>query len=210
MFYANFFIAKGMILQRFRSGKDNVGGGNGGNRGNAAKGAKGGKGGKCGNGRGMSNDYRKNYEHAHLILKNLWLGNMQAARDSDFIRENNIRFVLNCTKDIPNYHENEPWGPSYYRIPVDDSLMKKDFIVMTEYLFHVVPYLSLMLAKGITIFVHCYAGMQRSACVVAALLVRHQMPLYKAIEFIQKRRRIAFTPQVNFIDSLLLYTVNNQ
>jgi protein-tyrosine phosphatase len=52
--------------------------------------------------------------------------------------------------------------------------------------------------------------MQRSACVVAALLVRHQMPLYKAIEFIQKRRKIAFTPQVNFIDSLLLYTVNNQ
>ena len=154
--------------------------------------------------------YRENYEDAHLIVKNLWLGNIKAARDKDFLRENNIRFVLNCTKDIPNYYEQQPWGPSYYRIPVDDSLLKKDFIVMTDYLFHVIPYLSIMLSKGITILIHCYAGMQRSACVVAALLVRHRLPLHQAIQFIQNRRKVAFTPQVNFIDSLLLYTLNNQ
>lgn len=155
-------------------------------------------------------DYRKNYDHAHLILKNLWLGNMQAARDPNFIKQNNIRFVLNCTKDIPNYHENSSLGVRYFRIPVDDSLMKKDFIVMTDYLFNVVPLLTRLLSNGVNVLVHCYAGMQRSACVVAALLVRNKVPLHKAIAYIKNRRKVAFTPQINFIDSLLLYALNNQ
>jgi hypothetical protein len=155
-------------------------------------------------------DYRKDYDHAHMILKNLWLGNMQAAKDIDFIKSNNIRFILNCTKDIPNFFQDSNVGIRYFRIPVDDSLMKKDFIIMTDYLFNVVPLLSRLLSNNVTVLVHCYAGMQRSACVVAALLVRNKVPLQQAVSYIKNKRKVAFTPQINFIDSLLLYALNNQ
>lgn len=145
---------------------------------------------------------------AHLILKNLWLGNLEAAQDHDFLTKSGIKLVINCTKDLPNYHENDK-NIQYIRIPVDDSLLKKDFIVMTDYLFHIIPYLDQVLKNNISVLIHCYAGMQRSACVVAAYLIKNKVPLYKAIHFIQKKRNIAFTPQINFIDSLLLFAVNH-
>jgi hypothetical protein len=145
---------------------------------------------------------------AHLILKNLWLGNLDAAQDRDFLTKNGIRLVINCTNDLPNYHENDK-NINYIRIPVDDSLLKKDFMIMTEYLFRIIPYLDEMLKSNVPVLIHCYAGMQRSACVVAAYLIKNKVPLYKAIHFIQKKRNIAFTPQINFIDSLLLFAVNH-
>lgn len=145
-------------------------------------------------------------KNAHEIIPNLWLGNKDAARDADFLRQNKIGLVVNCSNDIKNFYEK---NIEYIRIPVDDSLQNKDFVIMTNHLFPVVPYIDYYLNKNVPVFVHCFAGMQRSASVIAAyLLYKFKIPLYQTIIYIQKKRNIAFTPQINFIDSLLIYDYN--
>jgi len=109
------------------------------------------------------------------IIPRLWLGNYKAAIDKDFLKTNNIDFILNCTPNMPLY--NQIYSPSEinnietYRIPVNDSLLERDFILMEKYFKIVVP----LLVKKYTlqkrrILIYCHAGKQRSAIVVAALL----------------------------------------
>ena len=49
------------------------------------------------------------------------------------------------------------------------------------------------------VLVHCHAGMQRSAAVVAiALIAMHGMKADEAMRLVRARRRIAFLPSANF------------
>lgn len=109
------------------------------------------------------------------IIPGIWLGNYKAAIDRDFLKKNKINFILNCTPNMPLY--NQIYTPSEldnietYRIPVNDSLLERDFILMEKYFKIVIP----LLVKKYTlekrrILIHCHAGKQRSAIVVAALL----------------------------------------
>jgi protein-tyrosine phosphatase len=143
---------------------------------------------------------------AHQIIPNLWLGNKVAAADASFLKGNKIAVVFNCTRDVPNFFEGKISGIKYYKLEVDDSLQKKDINIMTEFLVSYVPILDFFIKKKIPVLVHCWAGMQRSACMVAALLIYNRIKLDNAIVHIKKIRNIAFTPQINFIDSLLIFT----
>ena len=39
------------------------------------------------------------------IIPGLWLGNHQSAIDIDFLKKNNINFILNCTPNTPFFNE---------------------------------------------------------------------------------------------------------
>ena len=48
------------------------------------------------------------------------------------------------------------------------------------------------------VFVHCYAGISRSAsCVIAYLMSEHNMTFYEATSYVRKRRHIIF-PNIGF------------
>ena len=36
-----------------------------------------------------------------LIIKNLWLGNHKSSVDKDFLTKNNIKLIINLSKDLP-------------------------------------------------------------------------------------------------------------
>ena len=63
-------------------------------------------------------------ESANLIMKGLWLGDMNAAIDINFIIKNKIGAIVNCTPDVEMPFKN--YGIEYYQVPVQDSLKKKD------------------------------------------------------------------------------------
>ena len=47
--------------------------------------------------------------------------------------------------------------------------------------------------QGGTVFVHCYAGVSRSASIVCAyLMYEHKMPMFYALSLIKQKRPIAF------------------
>ncbi len=124
------------------------------------------------------------------ILPNLWLGNYKAAHDINFLLDNKIDMVINCTSNIPIIHEviNKKLKKEKYnninsfdlcsihnietfKIPVNDSLLERDFIIMEHYFKIIIP---LLLRKytveNKNILIHCHAGRQRSTIVVAALI----------------------------------------
>ena len=145
----------------------------------------------------------RNSNSADEIIPGLCLGNRVASADQTFSKDKNILTVFNCTKDIPF----NPTIPRRYRVPVDDSRQEPDISNMEEWSYEIVYKLAHEVrkatAEGSTILVHCAAGMQRSAAVVAMYLIATQnMTTDEAIAFIQSKRAIAFRPEANFEKSI--------
>jgi|APCry1669192647_1035423.scaffolds.fasta_scaffold16215_1 protein-tyrosine phosphatase len=134
------------------------------------------------------------YEDYNKIMPRLYLGNKQAAKNKDFINENGIKAILNCSKekDIPNYFCES--NIEYMRVPVDDSLKQKDF----DKMFLLMPSIVEFIHKHVDIlkqplFVHCYAGRQRSVCsIVCYLMAKHNMTPSEACKFVLNKRKEAF------------------
>ena len=138
------------------------------------------------------------------ILPNLWLSGYKYACKKSFLEEKGIRLIINCStniefaKDIPNIKK--------IRIPVNDSLQENDIDLLTIYL----PKTTLILAKYFKnmepVIVHCYAGKQRSATVIAAFLMSiTKLEPRTIIALIQSKKRNAFRPCINFSKSLNEY-----
>jgi protein-tyrosine phosphatase len=141
------------------------------------------------------------WDNAHLVLPRLWLGNKKAALDTDFLRTQHITMVVNCTKDIE--FADVPTVRIRMRVPVDDNLQATEIRNLAQWSPEIVYKIVHAYNQGQTILVHCYAGVQRSAAVVAMTLIAlRRMTADGAIQFIRACRPIAFFPAVNFIQSI--------
>jgi protein-tyrosine phosphatase len=149
--------------------------------------------------------------NADEIIPRLWLGNVRASQDEDFIQRENIDVIFNCTKDLPFLYEERRYSsttkdlpfmfniPKQYRVPVDDNLQEEEICNIELWSPEIAHKLLTMYNKGHTILVHCYAGMQRSAACVAILLIAlKHMKAEDAMNYIRSRRPVAFQPRANF------------
>lgn len=133
--------------------------------------------------------------NADEIIPRLWLGNVRASQDEDFIQRENIDVIFNCSKDLPFMFN----IPKQYRVPVDDNLQEEEIRNIELWSPEIAHKLLTMYNKGHTILVHCYAGMQRSAACVAILLIAlKHMKAEDAMNYIRSRRPVAFQPRANF------------
>jgi protein tyrosine phosphatase len=136
---------------------------------------------------------------ADVIIPNLWIGNRSASQDIHWLRGHNIQAVFNCTKDIPFAQ----LPLRFYRIPVDDNLAADEIRNMELWAPEIVVKLTREYNKGQPILVHCHAGMQRSAAVVAMFLIaKYRCTTDEAIAYIKMRRVVAFPVSVNFRKSI--------
>ena len=128
-------------------------------------------------------------------MPRLWLGNVRASQDEDFIQRENIDVIFNCSKDLPFLFS----IPKQYRVPVDDNLQEEEIRNIELWSPEIAHKLLTLYNKGHTILVHCYAGMQRSAACVAILLIAlKHMKAEDAMNYIRSRRPVAFQPRANF------------
>lgn len=116
--------------------------------------------------------YNTFFENVNQIIPRLYLGNYKAALDYNFIVDNKIDIIVNCTPNIPFIELpcQSNVNLEFIRIPVEDSLLEKDLLLMEHYFKILIPYLHTCYKENKTILIHCYAGKQRSGIVVAALL----------------------------------------
>ena len=122
-----------------------------------------------------------------------------ASMDESFLRQNGIETIFNCTKDLP-FHSSMR---RRYRVPVDDNLEEEEIRNMELWSFEIIYKLLLEYKQGNTILIHCAAGMQRSAAVVAMfLMVFTGMKHEDAMQYIKERRPIAFFKNANFLKSI--------
>ena len=136
---------------------------------------------------------------AHEIVPGLWLGNKAASRE-EWLYPNQIGAVFNCTKDLPFAQETQR---NLYRVAVDDNLQEDEIRALEHWSWEVIYKLRKEHASGKRILVHCFAGMQRSAAVVAMYLVAvHRCTTDEAIAYIKSRRPVAFMGSVNFYPAI--------
>lgn len=133
--------------------------------------------------------------NADQILPNLWLGNLKAAHDEQFLKNADIQVVFNATKDAP-FHSSIR---RRYRVPVDDNLQESEIRNMELWSYEIVYKLMKEYKEGRPILVHCHAGMQRSPAIVAMFLMTlYRMSADQAKAYIRNKRPIAFLPSANF------------
>ena len=114
--------------------------------------------------------------HANLVLPQVWLGDETASQDAAFFRAKNITFVVNATPDVPNSFQVQ--GVTYLRVPLNDPGPgqppdQEDIAKMRAWLPEIVAAMRYHISRGETILVHCHAGIQRSAAIVAAYMLKY-------------------------------------
>ena len=116
-------------------------------------------------------------KNANIIITyentNLWIGNYKAALDYDFLKNNNISVIVNCTKEIPFIYDivDKPIKLETVRIPIFDTTSDIDNKIMNDKLDYVIPFINTKFFKEHkNILVHCAAGKSRSASIVAAFM----------------------------------------
>lgn len=115
--------------------------------------------------------YNSMFAHANEIVPGLWLADYTVALDSKFIESNNIGVVVNCTPTKPFIQEQVTSNLDIIRLPVYDSQLQRDILLMEHYFNIAIPYIQKQyFTEGKNIIVHCVAGKQRSAILVAAVL----------------------------------------
>lgn len=136
---------------------------------------------------------------AHEILPGLWLGDYRASLDDAWLTSKGIKTVFNCTKDLPFSRI----ALRQYRLPVDDNLDPAEIANMRAWGPEGVSKVIGELRRGAPVLIHCYAGRQRSAALMAmTLMVVMKKSHRDAMVYIQSRRPVAFTPMPNFLPAI--------
>jgi hypothetical protein len=129
------------------------------------------------------------------MCRNLFLGNV--CDSETFGPTANV--VVNCTTDLPFL--GDPARQTQIRVPVKDN---GDDAQQDALLRHLVDLdlcarIDDALCQGRTVLVHCRAGQQRSAAVVAAYLMHAQdLTAAEAVRLVRSRKPDAFLGAVNF------------
>lgn len=145
-------------------------------------------------------------DHYDIILPNLFLGNIESSTNVDFLQDNYINSVVNCTENEPfhSYFNNE--SRSTLRIDVNDSRDPENIQRFYEQIYMAVDFIDVNIKNGNNVLVHCYWGFMRSATIVAAYLIkRHGLTVKEAVDFIKERRPMSLNSMYNFNDLLERY-----
>jgi dual specificity MAP kinase phosphatase len=149
------------------------------------------------------------YNDADLVINNMWLGNKSSSQDRDFLNSNKINLVVNCTRDItiPEWYEHD--NINHIRLPIYDWNSENDNNILKNEIMNIINTMNTYKKNNKNILVHCFAGMQRSATVIACyLMYYYNFKPEHAIFYIRNKRGIAFQPYPTFNSFIFNYRKN--
>ena len=155
-------------------------------------------------------------DNYNKIISGVYLGNYDAACSKSFILDKEIDLVINCSNNLgwPEFYANiERHNFKYIRIPLDDSFDQTDQDIMAVSLERICPVMYTAINNSEqNVYVHCYAGMQRSATVVLCYLIYKDYVENKTIKllkeyygFLRKKRVVVFHPDPTFVKVIAKY-----
>ncbi|KAG8439279.1 hypothetical protein GDO86_005481 [Hymenochirus boettgeri] len=132
------------------------------------------------------------------ILPFLYLGSAYHASRKDMLETLGITALINVSANCPNHFEG---NFQYKSIPVEDS-HKAD---ISSWFNEAIDFIDSVKNAGGRVFVHCQAGISRSATICLAYLMRtNRVKLDEAFEFVKQRRSI-ISPNFSFMGQLLQF-----
>lgn len=139
------------------------------------------------------------------IINNLYIGNYESPSDKEFLKTNNIKLIINCTK---NFKYNLDDSINMTRLNITDFNSPENNIIIASQINDILDIINIYINSNEGVLVHCHMGQQRSAMVVACYLMKYyKMNLENAINEIKKRRKYVFLPEATFIDFLKYYEI---
>ena len=144
----------------------------------------------------MDSLYYKDY---HQIEDGLYLGNFGSATNKKIMKELNIQVVMTAM-EIPLKDNEKLEGIEYHYFQIQDY--------PTEDILSYFPFAHDIMSKaqqeGKNVYVHCYAGMSRSATIVISYLMKkYKWKVDDALNFVKRIRRVY--PNHGFLDQIKLY-----
>ena len=140
------------------------------------------------------------------IIPNIYVGNKNSAKDYKLVKQ--LSLVINCTEDIPFYFDNLKLNRFRVSVPDDQSLDSNLRII--TYIKPILPLIHKCYLNKQKILIHCRAGSQRSATLLACYLIKyHNFTKDMAITYIKSKRSITFFPGPNFNITLEIFDKNN-
>ena len=141
----------------------------------------------------MSGSVTRYHPFDCIIQGKLYLGNRHAAASLSLLRNLGVTHVVNAADEQPNFH---PEDLVYYNCYLKDNLTERvDFEGPLRFI-------QSALDQGGVVFVHCAAGVSRSATIVLAYLMRaHGMSLNQAMQLVVARRPV-IDPNPNYVQQL--------
>ncbi|XP_015244000.1 PREDICTED: dual specificity protein phosphatase 1 [Cyprinodon variegatus] len=132
------------------------------------------------------------------ILPFLYLGSAYHASRKDMLDMLGITALINVSSNCPNHFED---SFLYKSIPVEDN-HKAD---ISSWFNEAIEFIDSVRNNGGRVFVHCQAGISRSATICLAYLMRtNRVKLDEAFEFVKQRRSI-ISPNFSFMGQLLQF-----
>lgn len=132
------------------------------------------------------------------IFDFLYLGNREDSINRKKLAEKNITHIINVTSDLPNEFESEE-GLTYMRISVVDTFSQRIF----DYFKMAFMFIENARTSGGVVFIHCMAGISRSATIVMMyIIVTQGMTLDQAFTFVKQCRPI-ISPNLDFMGALM-------
>jgi len=139
--------------------------------------------------------------NAAEIVDGIWLGEANDAMDIETLKKNGVNSVINCADQATlTCGEYYPIGWSYLGIECDD---KANYDIIGKHLNEFTDFMDECVVNKRKVLVHCVAGINRSATLLIAYLVRRRgMSLIDAISLCHAKRPIILTNEA-FVMSLI-------
>lgn len=146
-----------------------------------------------------------NIDKYNRITGSLYIGNFESPHDKDFLVENNIKLIVNCTK---TYNYKLPSNIQKIRLNITDVNTPENNIIIANNIDKILEIINIYLKSEEGVLVHCHMGQQRSAAVIVCYLMKYKkLSLKEAINKVKSKRKMAFNPQATFLDFLQYYEI---
>lgn len=174
----------------------------------------------------LYNSYYNYFENENLIIDRdnfkLYIGNIHTSQNINFIKKNNIEFIVNCTADIPQIYQETKLTDEdlkyledkvkFNHVSVNDSLLQDDFDLMEIHFKTILDKIYKAYRKNKNVLIFCRGGKQRSAIITSAFLYKYRHLFQKELQGTQSEQIFSFLlkkrPQIftygfrfNFISS---------
>lgn len=129
------------------------------------------------------------------ITPQLYLGDIHKAQNFEFLQSVGVNHIVNCTDDISNFFPNDF---QYTNLGLADHPQQSLHRVLDPAADLIIS----LLRKGQVVFVHCFAGVSRSASIVIYTLMKlHTWNYEKAFRFVRGFRPL-IRPNSGFVEQL--------
>ena len=129
-----------------------------------------------------------------LIIPHIYLGNINSSQNINFIQDNNVQLIVNCSRNIPFLEE---FTGEKIRIPIDDNRIFKNKDILN--FLNVLEIIHKYREENKNILIHCRLGSQRSANIVLLYLIKKlDLDFNFSYNLIKRKREICFVPINSF------------